>query len=671
MSVVSMKKIWLCGLESEREALLRLVQKKRVLQVREEEHRHLTSPDVRDAVQAAERKAHAAEQALKILDRYAPDQGGLLASLAGVPDKSYEDWLKESREQADLEAKAAAVIEADKQVTEAKAVIVRTEMLMENILPWKDFPRPMNTEETQSCRILMGTLPGMVPEGEVRAFLAEEVPEAQAYEIEMIDPADSQTALILVCLKDIADEVEDCLRRKGFARPLIQSDKTPKELLAELETQHGEARQKAEEKENWLKERGCDRAGLQFLYDDATLEKGRLEAVAKAGTSKEVFFLTGYVPEKAADALKKELEEKFTCSVEFCPMEEGEAPVLLKNNSFSTPTESVVASYGLPGVGEIDPTSIMSIFYYVLFGLMLSDAGYGLLMVIGCGIALKKFPGMKKGTRQMLTMFFWCGVSTTVWGLLFGSFFGDVIDVVAHTFFGVDPAKEVFRPLWFAPIKKPMRLLIYSFLIGIIHLFTGLAIKGFQLLKQKRVMDFIGGVLSWYLLLIGLILLLLPSDLFASISGSAIPLPPAVQSTAKILAIAGAVGLLLFAAWDKKNFGLRLALGAYEIYGITGWLSDVLSYSRLLALGLATGVIASVINSMGTMFGGGVIGAIIFIVIFLVGHALNMAINLLGAYVHTNRLQYVEFFGKFYEGGGNAFEPMTADTAKYYHMEDI
>ena len=107
---------------------------------------------------------------------------------------------------------------------------------------------------------------------------------------------------------------------------------------------------------------------------------------------------------------------------------------------------------------------------------------------------------------------------------------------------------------------------------------------------------------------------------------------------------------------------MRLAIGLYDLYGITSWLSDLLSYSRLLALGLATGVIAQVINQMGSMFGTGVLGTIIFIVVFLVGTVLNLAINLLGAYVHSNRLEFVEFFNKFYDGGGKPFQPFQAVT---------
>ena len=142
-----------------------------------------------------------------------------------------------------------------------------------------------------------------------------------------------------------------------------------------------------------------------------------------------------------------------------------------------------------------------------------------------------------------------------------------------------------------------------------------------------------------------------------------------LNSLAKGMAIVGALGILVMSARDKKNPLLRLALGAYDLYNITGWVSDVLSYSRLLALGLATGVIASVINQMGSMVGNNVFGVIVFILVFCFGHLFNLAINLLGAYVHTCRLQYVEFFGKFYEGGGKAFRPFKQIT-KYVEIKE-
>ena len=167
----------------------------------------------------------------------------------------------------------------------------------------------------------------------------------------------------------------------------------------------------------------------------------------------------------------------------------------------------------------------------------------------------------------------------------------------------------------------------------------------------------------------GLILMLLPSELFASIAQMEIVFPGWLNTLAKGLAVIGAAGIVLMSGRGKKNPALRLALGAYDLYNITGWLSDVLSYSRLLALGLATGVIASVINQMGSMLPNNVIGIIFFILIFIVGHSMNLAINLLGAYVHTNRLQFVEFFGKFYEGGGRPFHPFRENT-KYAEIKE-
>ena len=214
-----------------------------------------------------------------------------------------------------------------------------------------------------------------------------------------------------------------------------------------------------------------------------------------------------------------------------------------------------------------------------------------------------------------------------------------------------------------------MKLLLFSLLFGVIHLFTGLAVKGYLCIKDGKMMDFFCDVVLWFMLLVGLILMLLPSSLFASIAQMTIVFPVWLNTLAKVLAAAGALGILLMSGRGRKNPALRLALGAYDLYNITGWLSDVLSYSRLLALGLATGVIASVINQMASMLPTNIIGIIFFIIIFIVGHSMNLAINLLGAYVHTNRLQFVEFFGKFYEGGGRPFEPFKENT-KYAEIKE-
>ena len=304
-------------------------------------------------------------------------------------------------------------------------------------------------------------------------------------------------------------------------------------------------------------------------------------------------------------------------------------------------------------------------FYVAFFGLMLSDAAYGLIMTVACAAVLIAFPRMAKGLRKSMKLFLACGISTTIWGFLFGGFFGDFISVVSRTFFGHE---VTLRALWFVPLNDPMRMLIYSLLFGIIHMYVGLGIKGYMCLRDRRIKDFVGDVLSWFLFVSGLLLLLISSSFFYGIAGMQLHLPGAGGKVCLGIAVAGAVILLLMGGRQAKNPVLRILLGAYEIYGVTGWLSDILSYSRLLALGLATGVIAQVVNQIGTMFGNGVLGVILFIIVFIFGHTLNFAINALGAYVHTNRLQYVEFFGKFYESGGNPFEPFFSDT-KYVDVE--
>ena len=377
--------------------------------------------------------------------------------------------------------------------------------------------------------------------------------------------------------------------------------------------------------------------------------------------------ISGYIPKKAAPAVEKAIGDHYDCVIDIDEIKEDEEPpTVLQNNAFSSSVEGVLEAYGLPHKGEFDPTTIMSFFYVFFFGMMLSDAAYGAIVAIACFVALKKYPRMSASMHKSLKLFFFCGLSTIVWGILFSGYFGDAVDVIGRTFFGVD---VTVPPLWFAPLNNPMKLLIYSMAFGLVHLFVGLGIKGYMQIKDKQYLDFFCDVVLWYIFLIGLILMLIPSDIFASIAQMTVVFPPALNTLAKVLAIIGAVGLLLMSGRSSKNPVLRIALGAYDIYNITGWLSDVLSYSRLLALGLATGVIASVVNQMGSMFGGGVIGAILFALVFVVGHLMNLAINLLGAYVHTNRLQFVEFFGKFYEGGGRPFEPFETDT-KYVDIKE-
>ena len=193
----------------------------------------------------------------------------------------------------------------------------------------------------------------------------------------------------------------------------------------------------------------------------------------------------------------------------------------------------------------------------------------------------------------------------------------------------------------------------------------------YELILAKKFKDAIYDVVSWYLLVGGLIIYMLSVPMVAEMLVLNFILSHSIGNVGLICAIVGALLILFTAGRESKSPFKRLLKGLYGLYGVTGYLSDILSYSRLLALGLATGVIAQVFNKMGTMAGNGPVGIVLFIVVFIVGHTMNIAINLLGAYVHTNRLQFVEFFGKFYEGGGRKFSPFFVNTKYFNVTEDI
>ncbi len=274
---------------------------------------------------------------------------------------------------------------------------------------------------------------------------------------------------------------------------------------------------------------------------------------------------------------------------------------------------------------------------------------------------------METGTRKFLTMFMYGGLSTMIWGVMFGSYMGDIVNIVSKNWFG----HEVGIPaLWFIPLNEPMRMLIYALALGLVHMYVGLGILGYNDLKNRQYVDFIYDVLFWFVMLTGLLILLLDSSLFQSIANMTFTFSPAVLFISKWASILGAVGIILTSGRESRGFK-RILKGLYGLYNVSGWLSDALSYSRLLALGLASGVIASVINQMAAMLGTGLVGTVLFAVIVIGGHILNIGINVLGAYVHTNRLQFVEFFGKFYEGGGKTFKPFASNTTYYKFKEEI
>ena len=669
MAVLSMKKVNICALKKDRKSILETLQRLGLVEVSDldenlSDFKKINTFNMRSVF---EKNKVIAQNALEILEKYLPEEKGFLDSIRGQNEISKENYYIFANETEEIMRVATEIVRLAKLIDDEKAEIIRLNAQIDALSDWKSLDVPMDFAGTKKTRTFIGTLPLDISESEAKSLLAEALPDEEMYTLEVLSRSAEQTCIFVLCHISASDRLWTALRENSFALPTFVSDEVPSLKIEALLRKINDLETRIFNAEKEIKSYKGQRNAIKFMVDYHEMRAQKYEVISKLWHSKNVFMLSGFVPQKYAKKLESALTSKFDIAIDFSdPSDDDEVPVVLQNNGFSSPVEGVLESYSLPGKGEVDPTSVMAIFYYILFGMMLSDAAYGLIIVAACGFVLAKYKNIKSGMKKALKMFLFCGISTTFWGVLFGSYFGDVIDVVSTTFFN----NPITVPaLWFVPLNEPMRMLAFSFGIGIIHLFTGLFMQLYVLILARKFKDAIYDVVSWYLLVGGLVIYMLSVPMITEMLVLNFILPPIVGNIGIISAVIGALLILFTAGRESRSPFKRLLKGLYGLYGVTGYLSDILSYSRLLALGLATGVIAQVFNKMGTMAGNGPVGIILFVIVFLVGHTMNIAINLLGAYVHTNRLQFVEFFGKFYEGGGRKFSPFFVNT-KYFNVTE-
>ena len=590
-------------------------------------------------------------KAISVLEEYDESKKPLFKVRKDIDRQYYESITQYNDEFIGL---AEKVIETHNSIGDFRDEINRLENDILTLTPWTDLDIPINMSKTDKVNIMLGTIPEFVKPETYTQAIDEKGLLCQVQEISK----DKNNAYVAIYIHE-SDMREPMHYLKSIDFNILEYDFSgiPGRLIEENKQTISRLKVNIENAKSTLKEYALKTGEVQAVYDHFAISKGLLTVDDKILSGKYSFIIDGWIPEEKVEKTVSALEKDFVCHVFVRdPYDDEEFPVLLKNGFVGDAVSGVTEMYSLPNCREADPNTVTAIFFALFFGMMLSDAGYGLVMSVVCAVILLKFK-LEYATARFIKLMLISGIATVFVGALYGSWFGDLIPTILSD-------KSINAALWFDPIADPNRLLMWSLILGVIHIYVGYGMKGYNNIKKKKYLDAVLDVLPWYFFFTTACFLV----------SSYIPsVPENVYMTltpiGKKLFPYAAAGILLTQGRHKKGIFGKLFGGIAAFYDLINFMGDVLSYSRLLAMGLATGVIGSIINQLGSAGGFTIPGIITFTLVFVAGHGFNFAINALGAYVHSSRLQYIEFFNKFFEGGGVAYSPLFEDT-KYIRIRE-
>ncbi|MGB4439492.1 MAG: V-type ATP synthase subunit I [Sedimentibacter sp.] len=650
MAIVKMNKISIIGLNNTKSLLIKELMDLGVIEISAQDLK-LTDPEWisyvkkdgnENEVLNYDAKVAKINEVLNSLEKYDTSKRPLFSTRRSLSTKEFDEALLNYEK---IEENVTSILELNKSLNELSSEENKIEATILSLRPWVSYEIPLELCETKYTSIFTGVVPNIADIEKLKADLEQ---KSNRCYLDLVGSDKDQYYFSIICLTKEKDDIYEVLKQYGFNTTAFKDlEGTAAENIVQYEKKLKDISEKKEAIEKSIKAFVPYKKEIQIYYDHLVIERDKNKILGNMLKTETTFYIEGWIPEMSKEQVLLVLN-KNQCWYEVIEPKEGEqTPIALKNNSFAQPFESITELYSLPSSSNIDPTAFMAPFYCIFFGLMLADVGYGLIMSILCFVVLKKYK-LEGTIQKMLKMFFYCGISTAAWGVMFGSWFGDAVPAVAKLLFNSD---FTIKPLWINPMEEPMTLLIFSFVFGIIHLFTGMAIQAYMLIRDGKPMDAVFDIGFWYGFIIGIAMWLFGNSII-----------PGSGPVGKWITIIFALGLILTQGRAKKGIINKLISGVMSLYNITGYLSDILSYSRLLALGLATGVVSSVVSILGAMGGRNIFGILMFVVVLVIGHTFNIAINALGAFVHAARLQYVEFFGKFYEGGGEAFNPLIKKT---------
>lgn len=650
--IVDMKRVTLVAMQADEEPLLNKLQEigtVEILRMEETDEADARLDDIRERLRSF-------SESMEVVKPFAPK-------------KSFFSPQKREEHLSDVDADAVRAVSISEEISAIRseqnrllAEREKSDALLRALEPWANLCTPMERiADTKRTRVFSGFLQSK----DIHALLEQDYLETQ-----VVDEG-SEYAVLIVCRREDYRAAQNFLKTvewTDFTFP--KRNGTPADAIREINDEIHAITKQLEALDERMSAYGEKLTLLENASDATAIVLDRCLAANDLSRSSRSFVLEGWV---RSDQV--EMTEQAIASVTDAyfwevrdPSEDEVPPTVIQNNSVVRPFEAVQSLYAYPVYGTTDGTPYMTPFYILLFGLMLSDSGYGLLLTLGAlaYLKIKKPRGMSGGIARVLV---WCGLSTLVWGVFVGSCFGitqthasgGIFDRIADVF-----AKWNVFPMWIDPMEDAMLMLGLCFGLGVIHLVAAYLIRAFLDLKRGDWKSAIFDQISWVLIIVGLIVGFFPT--IGSMAGFEIVLPNMVTQAALIAAGVGALLILLFKGRNKPKILGKITGGLGELYNITSVLSDILSYARLFGLGIATGVIAQVFNTLSGMLMTGtsmvmqIIGPIIAIVLLLVLHTFNIAINTLGAFIHCARLQYVEFYGRFFEGGGREFKPLSYKT---------
>ena len=633
MAIVKMNKFNLLAFKSDRDELLNSLQAFNYVHFndleRNEDQAYLEEVRNTERLNALDSDMTKVDYVISIIESYMKDRGLDL-------DNDFSELSLEGVKQRGENFDFGLIYGKIKDLVEKRENALAKRSDYQNKLsalkPWKDIDVDIDKlYDSKRVFVETGTVSSQFYEQIQKALVERNLEKSLVYKV---SEADKTNYIVAVSSLDEKDDLIDLIREFGFSRVKINSNKR---IVDEIDDLSYNLKENQESIDGIEKEIVDFKKYLKdlYIYKAYILNKRRKEESSEFFLETNLMnVIEGYVPVDRTERFKKDVKdvlgENYILDIKEADKDDSKVPIILKNNKLVDPYEEVVKTYSLPKYNEIDPSGLVAIFYTIFTGFMIGDLGYGALAVIAILLALKfkKFP---ESTEKTLRLFLRISISACVFGFIFGSVFGGIIDV---PFGWIDTAKDINE------------LIVMSLIIGGISLFTALGVKGYMYLRDGKPMDAFYDVGFMYMAV-----------------GGAIALALTKSPIAKWVMIIGIVGILLFAGRDAASIGGRLGSGAYEVYGLTGWIGDFVSFLRLMALVLSGGFVAYSVNIIVKMLAGAGIGGIIAgAIIFIVFQLFNMFLSYLSAYVHGLRLIYVEMFNKFYEGGGVKFREMIEDT---------